>query len=38
MTDQNLMYVFITGWPEHAEELLQASSQLDDMDISQMLA
>ena len=34
MTDQSLMCVFTTELPEHAKELLWASSQLDDMHIS----
>ena len=38
ITDQSLMGAFIADLPEHAEELLQAFSKLDDMDISQILA
>jgi len=38
MTDRSLMCAFIAGLPEHAEDLLRATFQLDDMDISQVLA
>lgn len=38
MMNRSLMCAFITVLPVHTEELLQASSQLDDKGISQVLA
>ena len=38
MTDWSLMCVFITRLPEHTDELLHAYSQLDHIDILQVLA
>ena len=38
MSDHCLQCAFIAGLPEHAEELLQASSRMEDLDLSHVLA
>jgi len=38
MPERGLICAFIAGLPEHAEELLQATSRVDDLGISEILA
>ena len=38
MTDQGLVCTFTAGLPEHAENLLQATTRVDDLPISEILA
>ena len=38
MTERGLVCTFIAGLPEHAEKLLQATTQVDDLPISEILA
>ena len=38
VSDQCLQCAFIAGLPDHAEELLQVSSQMKDLDLSHVLA
>ena len=38
MTEQGLVCAFIDGLPEHAENLLQATTRVDDLPISEILA
>ena len=38
MSEKGLSYAFIAGMPESAQELLWASSQVDDLDILEVLA
>ena len=38
MTEQGLVCAFIAGLPEHAEKLLQATTRVDDLLISEILA
>ena len=38
MTERGLVCAFIAGLPEHAENLLQATTRVDDLPISEILA
>ncbi len=38
MTEWGLVFAFIAGLPEHAEKLLQATTRVDDLPISEILA
>ena len=38
MTERGLVCAFIAGLPEHARNLLQATTQVDDLPISEILA
>ncbi len=38
MTERGLACSFIAGLPEHAENLLQATTRVDDLPISEILA
>ena len=38
MTERGLVCAFIAGLPEHAEKLLQATTRVDNLPISEILA